>query len=182
MGICQSYRNRRKDLSAPESVATLDSMEEYLRGGENWAQGVYRQGDARCLVGAAEYARVSSVDDARHWLRQAIAERTGGELATIEAYNDGAQSFGEIADIVARARQLASENLPVPVKPRGVVEIIPPARLASPHLEPWPAPAQHEIPPEPDDWGDFEPVRHDPVTVPDRGQPLRRRLADWMFD
>ena len=163
MGIFKAYRQERARHSVPESVATLDYMEDYLRGGENWTQGVYRQGDARCLVGAAEYARVSTIDDAKHWLRLAIAERTGGAIATIEEFNDR-QSFVEIAAVVDRAKQLAAANLPAPV------EVIPPARLASP----WRAPEPHE-------GADHEPVSHErPKRDPD--DSLRHRLMDALFD
>ncbi|OYV38962.1 MAG: hypothetical protein B7Z80_08625 [Rhodospirillales bacterium 20-64-7] len=179
MGIFEAYRNRRKDLSAPESVATLSYMEEYFGNSENWTQGVYRKGDARCLAAAAEYVRVSSIDDAKHWLRQAIAESTGGQVATIEEFNDS-RSFAEVAAVVARARQLATANLPVPVRPRNAVEIIPPARLASPQPNPWASQSLNGA--GPDEWASFEPVQHDPVPVLDPARSLRRSLAHWVMN
>jgi hypothetical protein len=174
VAIFEAYRQRRANLSTSESVATLTYMEDYLRGGENWAQDVYRQGDARCLVGAAEYARVSSIDDAKHWLRQAIAERTGGQVATIEEFNDSQSSFGEIAAVVSRAKQLATANLPALVAP---VEVIPAARLAAPSPDR----------PQPNPWADggvidAEPVPHETPEVRDRWGDLRRELEFWMFD
>jgi hypothetical protein len=117
MGINSAYRKRRAALTAAESVATLTYMESYFANGANWTQNLYASPDgaARCLVGAADHVRVTSIDDAKFWLRQAIAERYPAGM-TIEEFNDGARSYDEIAAVIARAKQLAAP----------VVEILPP--------------------------------------------------------
>jgi hypothetical protein len=147
MGIFDAYRQKRRTLTAPESVATLSHMEGFFQGGANWKQGEYHAANGtKCLVGAADHVRVSSIDDAKHWLRQAIAEQTAGAITTIEGFNDSRQSFAEIAAVIDRAKQLATTaRLPAPVTLRalpapayaqplrqGRPEIIPPVRAALP--------------------------------------------------
>src|SRR5690349_2737080 len=75
MGFCENFRKRRLELTGPESVETLEHMQEHFQDGANWTQGMYENANgARCLVGAANHVRVSSLDNAKHWLRLAIAE------------------------------------------------------------------------------------------------------------
>jgi hypothetical protein len=143
MGFFDDFRRERAKLTGPESVATLDYMEDFLHGGEGWAQGVYTsQNGTRCLVAAADYARSSKVDDAKYFLRQAIAERAP-QMRTIEQFNDSRQSFAEIEAVIRRARELARQaQLPVPrpvaALPAPVTgEILPPGR---------PAPVMRETP------------------------------------
>src|SRR3984957_7716441 len=134
MGFFDSYRQRRREISAPESVATLDHMRSFFGDGQNWAQHVYHGKDGRkCLVGAANHVRVSAIDDAKHWLRQAINEQTG--LTSIEQFNDTRSSFAEIENILIRAKQLAATamaRLPAPMPQRALPapEILPPVRAA----------------------------------------------------
>src|SRR4051812_32095172 len=116
MGFFDSYRKTRVGLTGRESFATLEHMLQFFQDGENWTQNTYHAPNGtKCLVGAADYVRVSSVDDAKHWLRMAIAERDPA-MTTIEAFNDSRQSFGEIEAVIARAKQLASaaNRLPAP--------------------------------------------------------------------
>jgi len=130
--------------------------------------------------------RTSSIDSAKHWLRLAIAEHTGGEIATIEAFNDKQETYEGVKAVLNRAKQLASAQLPAPLPmpvalaspvalaaPVTPVEVIPPVRLASPSWEePEPyAWADHDIDaiPEPHE----EPPKHDPKPS------LRHKLADW---
>jgi hypothetical protein len=133
----ERVRNARTKYTGRESIATLDYMEDYLNGGVNWTKGEYNAANgARCMVGAADAARVSKVDDAKYFLRQAIAEREP-HLKTIEEFNDSRQSFAEIEAVIHRAKELArAAQLPalrpaaaVPVPVTG--EILPPARSAS---------------------------------------------------
>lgn len=157
MPLFETYRQTRAKLSAPESVDTLSQMQSYFLDGENWAQGVYRgKGDTRCMAGAAEYLRESSIDDAKFWLREAIAERTGGAIATIEEFNDGQQSFDEVAAVIDRAKQLAAANLPARLPAPEVT----PARLASPS------------------WGEPQP-QSPPVREQDR-RSLWSKMEDWL--
>jgi hypothetical protein len=108
MGIFDSYRQRRRSLTGPESVATLSYMEEFFQNGANWTQGVYHRTDGtKCLVGATDHVRVSSIDDAKFWVRQAIAERDPS-IGSIEQFNDTRGSYTEVAEVIARAKQLAA--------------------------------------------------------------------------
>jgi hypothetical protein len=168
MSLIDAYRQRRREISGPESVATLDHMRSFFSDGQNWAQHVYHGGDGgKCLVGAADHVRVSSIDDAKHWLRQAIGEQTG--LTSIEKFNDKAGSFAEIDNILTRAKQLATTTtarLPAPAqhRPLPAPEIIPPMRAALPSPTGRPAPMVIE-------------ARPQPRAVPFRA--LRRSLFDW---
>jgi hypothetical protein len=141
VGMSERMREKRAALTTRESVATLDYMEDFFSDSSNWTQGVYSTAaGARCLVGAAEHARVSCVDDARHWLQKAVAERA--PHWTIEQYNDNCRNPGEIVTIIRRAKELAgAAQLPAPrpaalPAPAPVLtgEVLPPA---SPR---WPAP------------------------------------------
>lgn len=155
MGYFANYAKRRLELTGGESAATLEHMQVYFQNGANWTQGMYENASgARCLVGAANHVRVSSIDDAKHWLRLAIAEIAPG-VARIEDFNDTRRTYAEVAAVIGRARQLAAQSvaraLPAPVAP--VVEILPPERPAPVVTSPRPAPV-----------------------LP------RRSLADWIMD
>ena len=116
MGFFDAFKTRHVAVTSPESVATLTYMEDFFGDGANWTQNVYASPDgaARCLVGAANHVRVSVIDDAKHWLRQAIAEREPA-IRTIEEFNDTRRTFDEIAAVIARAKELAlAAQQPVP--------------------------------------------------------------------
>jgi hypothetical protein len=101
------YRKRLMSLTAPESLAGLDAMESFFRGGANWTQGAYnRSNGTKCLVGAANHVKESALDHAKVFVLQAVRER--GYL-TIEGFNDSRKSFAEIQDVLDRARFLAIE-------------------------------------------------------------------------
>jgi hypothetical protein len=174
VGFCDAYRRTRRALSVPESMATLDQMQDYFQDGANWTQGMYENADgARCLVGAANHVRVSSIDDAKNWIRLAIAEVMPG-AARIEDFNDGSRTFAEVAAVIERARQLAAQSvaraLPPPAPAlhapaKAGAEVVPLRRQALPAArEPVPAKA-----------GMF--VSRKPARV-------RRRpsLAEWIMD
>ncbi len=56
MGFFDAYRRTRLALSVPESMATLEHMEEYFSDRSNWTQNMYENANgARCLVGAANH-------------------------------------------------------------------------------------------------------------------------------
>jgi hypothetical protein len=108
MGIRSSYWKTRLALTSPESVETLTAIEGFFQGGRRWTQGVYHASNGqKCLVGAADHLRASSVDTAKFWLERAIAEKTGGAVTRIENFNDSRRSFSEIAEVINRAKQLA---------------------------------------------------------------------------
>jgi hypothetical protein len=99
----------RLALTAAESVKSIGNMETLFNGGANWIQGAYHTADGHCVVGAAQHVRRTSgdgLDDARYWLRQAIAEKTGGN-GHIESFNDSRESYSEIAEVMTRAKELA---------------------------------------------------------------------------
>ena len=110
MGFFKNYRQRRVSLTGPESVATLSAIERFFQGGRNWTQGAYhRMNGQKCLVGAVQSVRQGSIEDARHHLRQAIAELYPGWSLPgmqIENFNDS-HSFREVAAVIERAKQLA---------------------------------------------------------------------------
>lgn len=133
MGFFSNYNKRRLELTARESAETLEHMQHYFQDGANWTQGQYASASgARCLVGAADHVRVSSIDNAKHWLRVAIAEVAPG-VTEIEHFNDTRDTFAEVGAVIERAKQLAAQSVaralppPARAKPAPVVEILPPA-------------------------------------------------------
>jgi hypothetical protein len=126
MGYFSDYRQRRLELTGDESAATLEQMQDYFQDGANWTQDMYENASgARCLVGAANHVRVSCIDDAKHWLRLAIAEVVPG-IARIEDFNDTRRTYAEVAAVIERAKQLAAQSaarlaLPAPSAPPVVV-------------------------------------------------------------
>jgi hypothetical protein len=133
MSLRDSYQQRRTRHTGRESVATLDHMQEFFAGGGNWITDAYSDADGRrCLVGAANHVRVSSLDDAKTYLRQAIAEHEGRPMA-IEAFNDSRSSYGEIEPILERAKELArAAQLPASVPQRALPAPTPVAQLLAP--------------------------------------------------
>jgi hypothetical protein len=115
MGLRDSYRKTMLGLTGPESVTALSHMEKFFAGGARWTQGTYnRQDGAKCLVGAANHVQRTTglkLADPKYWLRRAIAEREGsvGPIMGIETFNDSRTSYSEIAPVLSRAKQLASE-------------------------------------------------------------------------
>jgi hypothetical protein len=188
MGFFNSYQQRRVSLTGQESVDTLSYMQDHFQGGANWTQGAYHREDgSKCLIGAANHVRVSAIDDAKYWLRQAIAERTAGAITSIEAFNDTRdRQFGEIEQVIARAKQLAAAaQLPAPMPVRALPapvlhgEILPPVRQALPAPQP-----MFEI--LPSNLRELEPVREARQAAEQVTRELkaisntrRRSLIDW---
>jgi hypothetical protein len=109
MSFRSGYWKGRLALTSAESVETLEAVQGFFRGGRNWTQGVYHASNGqKCLVGAADHVRASPLDAAKYWLEQAIAEKTG--IRGIENFNDSRRSFGEIAEVLSRAKELALEH------------------------------------------------------------------------
>ena len=132
MGYFANYSKRRLELTGSESAATLEHMQVYFQDGANWTQGMYENASgARCLVGAANHVRVSSIDDATQFLRLAIAEIAPG-AARIEDFNDTRRTYAEVAAVIERARQLAAQSVVRALPAPPVVEILPPQRQALP--------------------------------------------------
>jgi hypothetical protein len=172
MGYCTNYAKRRFELTGGESVATLEHMQDYFQDGANWTQGMYENTNgARCLVGAANHVRVSSIDDAKHWLRLAIAEVMPG-ATRIEDFNDGCRTYAEVAAVIERARQLAAQS---------AAHALPPPAPALPAL-PTPVKTEPEIlPPERQA---LPPPDAAPVVLNPRRARVRRRpnLVSWIMD
>lgn len=180
MSFFESWKKTRLSLTGAESIATLDAMEEFFQGGTNWTQGAYNRPDGtKCLVGAANHVRISRLDEAKHFLRAAIAERVPG-LTEIEGFNDTRQSYGEISDVIARAKQLATaRQLPAPVSAARPWTLQLPAGARAAQLPP-PADTPLALP--------FRPAVAVEQTSPQRravaAKPARvrarRSLADWL--
>ena len=182
MGFFEKVRQERAKLTSRESEATLDYMEDFFGNGDNWTKGVYSAANgARCLVGAADHARVSAVDDAKYWLRQAIAERS--PHWTIEQFNDNADDYSEIAAVIRRAKEMAREAQQPAVRPAlpapPVAEVLPASPWSPPVPQPAPRPAPAMI--------DVTPASPRPAPVrmsappagPPAGANRRRRNLFW---
>ena len=113
----ENCRRQMAQLAVPESVDTLDYMEDFFHNGLNWARDTYNaENGARCLVGAANYVRVSKIDCAKHFILQAIQE-CEPQLKTIEAFNDSRRSYEQVAAVIGRARELARQAQLPAVRP-----------------------------------------------------------------
>jgi hypothetical protein len=132
MGFVKNYWRRRLSLTGPESLATLNAIERFFQGGRNWTQGAYHRANGqKCIVGAVQTVRQGAINDARCWIRQAIAQLHPGWCAImpIESFNDS-HSFAEVAEVIERAKQLALASMRQSPQ---AVEILPPPRPALTH-------------------------------------------------
>jgi hypothetical protein len=118
-------------LTGPESIATLSAMERYFgKDGKNWTQDAYHRGDGtKCLVGAARSMRAAAIEDALYWVRLSIGELHPDWLpfGQIEDFNDSRASYTEIAEVIARAKQLAAAHS----QASRAAEILPPPSRAA---------------------------------------------------
>jgi hypothetical protein len=115
MGFFKSYRNRMLTHASADSIAALNSIENYFDGGARWIKGAYHTKDGKCVVGAANHVQQTErlkLANPKHWIRQAIAERQGSvsPVFGIEGFNDTRASYSEIAEVMERAKQLALEH------------------------------------------------------------------------
>ena len=54
MAFFENYRREMAQLAVPESVASIDYIEDFFQNGANWTRDTYKAANgARCLVGAA---------------------------------------------------------------------------------------------------------------------------------
>lgn len=177
MGFWNARRERRVALTIPESVGTLTYMDDFFAVDDNWVQNRYSDGAARCLVGAANHVRVSRLDEAKYWLRQAIAElEPNTKILSIERFNDKrGRSIDEIRAVVARAKELALAAQ----RPAPVAEILPPVKW--PQIEGLssvpavPAPQAAPVTYQPSQASGLGPS-------PFRTTRQRRGLFDWLGD
>jgi hypothetical protein len=121
---------------------TLDAMERRFRGGYGWGRGMLhnRINGKMCLMGAV--GSVRATDGRRSWvpseeiaaatccIREAVRERG---FQVVENFNDTRLFYGQIAEVMTRAKQLAmmwyARALPAP-SPVPQVALQPPARPA----------------------------------------------------
>ncbi|MGD0109656.1 MAG: hypothetical protein ABSC06_37370 [Rhodopila sp.] len=158
------FRQRRAELTGPESIATLEHLDEHFLNEANWTQHMYENTNgARCLVAAANHCRISTLDDTKHWLRQAIAE-VMPDVERIEDFNDRS-TFAEVKAVIERAKQLAAQSvaraLPAPAP---VAEILPPQRSVPALSRAVPVPVTRAV------------VRYREPRMP------RPSLLDWFMD
>jgi hypothetical protein len=122
--IVSAYRDCLHEETGRESGETLDLMKAHFGDGRNWTKDMYANPTgAHCLVGAADHVRVSSLDNAKHFLRLAIAEVAPG-AASIEDFNDTRSTYAEVAAVIDRAKEIAVQK--ARARPAPVVEILPP--------------------------------------------------------
>ncbi len=138
MTFFENCRREMAQLAVPESVATIDYIEDFFQNGANWTRDTYKAANgARCLAAAANVVRVSNIDGAKYWLMQAIQEREP-QIKTIEQFNDSRLGYDEVAAVLARARELARQSFSPAPRPVAALpapfagEILPPVRAASP--------------------------------------------------
>ena len=122
-GFAKGYWGRRRARTAARSIKTLSDMERFFANG-NWTQDVYhRLSGEKCLVGAMVAMRPwLQLDDAEYWLQLSIDERTGCSGMSIEWFNDSRRTYTEIAEVLARAKQLAAAH----AQASPVAELLPP--------------------------------------------------------
>lgn len=121
-------------------VQTIDAMERKFRGGYGWGKWMLHNpvNGKMCLMGAV--GAVRATDGNRSWypaeeiaaatccIRQAVHERG---FQHVENFNDTRLFYGQIAEVMTRAKQLAmmwyARALPAPVPQPSVPQIAPPA-------------------------------------------------------
>ena len=101
-------------------LQTLSAMERYYRGGSRWTRWALDDGNGnKCLVGAVTSVRASSggaswvpseeIKAAKHFIQMAVRERGGSATDSgIMFFNDTRLSYRQIAEVIARAKQLAT--------------------------------------------------------------------------
>jgi len=123
---------------------TLDAMERRFHGGYGWGRGMLhnRINGKMCLMGAV--GSVRATDGRRSWvpseeiaaatccIREAVREKTG--FAHVEDFNDTRLFYRQIAQVMTRAKQLATmwyaRAVPAPSPVPQVALLQPPARPA----------------------------------------------------
>jgi hypothetical protein len=130
----------KAQLTVPESVGTINMIEDFFQDGAMWTRDTYlAPNGARCLAAAANAVKVSHLDCAKYWVMEAINEREP-QLTRIEDFNDSRRSYDEVKAVLVRARELAQQAmLPAPRPVRAALpapitagEILPPVREVSP--------------------------------------------------
>lgn len=119
-------------ITAQSVIATIEAMERYFRGGHGWGRFALHNpvNRKKCIMGAVQSVRASNghsswvpsedVAAATYCIRYAIAEKKGCrvEAVVIENFNDTRLFFGQIAEVLTRAKQVAmmryARQLPPP--------------------------------------------------------------------
>jgi hypothetical protein len=115
----------RVTVSVESVLETLSAMERFFQGGKRWGRGALHNpfNGNKCLVGAVSSVQASdgntswvpadAIAAARYYIQRAV--RAGGSLGGIEMFNDSRSSFAEIAEVIARAKEMATADaLPAP--------------------------------------------------------------------
>jgi len=129
-------------VSLESVLHTLDAMEGKFRGGSGWGRGMLHNliNGKMCLMGAVSSVRAT--DGNRSWvpseeiaaatccIREAVRERG---FQVVENFNDTRLFYGQIAEVMTRAKQLATmwhaRALPAPSSVP-LVALQPPTRPA----------------------------------------------------
>jgi hypothetical protein len=95
-----------------KALQLLRMMNQFFDGGRRWHRGsFYDDHDNRCLVGALAYVRrlaKISGDGTAYYLRQAQPQ---WRIKRIAEFNDECESYLDIAELIERARRLATAEL-----------------------------------------------------------------------
>ena len=111
MGIRSSYWKTRLALTGPESVETLTAMEGFFRGGAKWIQGVYHAATGENASSAQPIicGRHPSIAPNSGWSGP-LPKRQVAPSPASKTLTNSRRSYGEIAEVLARARQLAAAH------------------------------------------------------------------------
>jgi hypothetical protein len=99
---------------ACDAAALLGRLFVLLDGGRCWAQGEFAGEHERyCLRGGLDHLRGDCAGGlAEMLLLAAVKERCGYEVPIVQ-FNDSADSFEEVRQVIARARHLAETCAPM---------------------------------------------------------------------
>jgi hypothetical protein len=97
--------------AAADAATLLAGLEALLDGGKCWTRGDFADGQGRfCLRGGLDHLRGNcgaGDGQAEMFLLAAVKERCGYEVPIVQ-FNDGADSFEEVRQVITRALQLAA--------------------------------------------------------------------------
>jgi hypothetical protein len=96
-----------------DAAALLMELEALLDGGRCWAQGSFADGQGRfCLRSGLDHLRGNCGGGdglAEMLLLAAVKEHYGWEMPIVQ-FNDGAEGFADVLQVITRARHLAQTH------------------------------------------------------------------------
>jgi hypothetical protein len=102
-----------------KAIAVLDAMLKFFDGGRRWTKYEFHDGGGnRCLLGALRYLRVEmniSGDGTGYYLSAAQPQ---WRIKRIADFNDSRESYGQIRDLIGRARAMAQAELTRTTEPQ----------------------------------------------------------------